>query len=392
MRMKTILFTYDYPFNPERGGIERMADVLAKSLTSRGYEVLYLCSSYPDNCKGYDYPVDLYFLPSDELLSDTNKEFYNSFLEHHKVDIIINHSMFDCFELFLSNSYTNRPKISVIHNKPSFDFDRIYQRRNSTSKEFMRWIARVVIWSLTGVKKRAKKSLEYRQSFIFDNSDIVVLLSEKFKPDFKRFCTNVKDEGLIALPNPNTYSKAKSVYKKKKQVLYVGRIESIQKRPDRLLKVWKKIYKQFPDWELVFVGDGAARYSLERDAEKLERVKIVGFRDPKVYYEESSIFCMTSNFEGFPMVLAEAMVHGVVPIAFNSFVSITDVIEDDKNGLLVKPFSLKKYAEKLSDLMSDNEKRENMAAYAQKYIDRYDVDKIVDRWEALFDSMSVNKR
>ncbi|RGN76255.1 glycosyltransferase [Segatella copri] len=75
-----------------------------------------------------------------------------------------------------------------------------------------------------------------------------------------------------------------------------------------------------------------------------------GFQSPIEYYKRASIICMTSSFEGFPMVLVEAMQFGCVPIAFDSFEAIRDVIIPEKTGELVKPFKIKDFVNKLSIL------------------------------------------
>lgn len=93
---------------------------------------------------------------------------------------------------------------------------------------------------------------------------------------------------------------------------------------------------------------------------------------------------MTSNFEGQPMVLLEAMCFGVVPIAFNSFASVSDIITDKKNGLLVPPFSIKSYVEKIEYLINNEPIRSSMAKAGIVSVNRYTIDFIVEQWEALF--------
>ncbi|WP_373834729.1 glycosyltransferase, partial [Bacteroides heparinolyticus] len=96
-------------------------------------------------------------------------------------------------------------------------------------------------------------------------------LSLRFIPDLKQICSK-NLERVIAVPNPNTYPVQKETgYFKKKQLLYVGRIEWYQKRVERLIDIWKRVYRKFPDWELVIVGDGPVREDLERKALQMER-------------------------------------------------------------------------------------------------------------------------
>ena len=112
-----------------------------------------------------------------------------------------------------------------------------------------------------------------------------------------------------------------------------------------------------------------------------------GFQSPIEYYKRASIICMTSSFEGFPMVLVEAMQFGCVPIAFDSFEAIHDVIIPEKTGELVKPFKIKDYINKLSNLIDDDTKRTTMSDAASMYVARFDVKTIADRWEYILETL-----
>ncbi len=174
--------------------------------------------------------------------------------------------------------------------------------------------------------------------------------------------------------------------------MYVGRIEWRQKRVGRLIDIWKRIYKKFPDWELVIVGDGPIRQTLEQKALKMERVVFTGWQDPEPFYRDASILCLTSDFEGWGMVLTEAMTFGVVPVAFNSYAAITDIIDDGKNGLLVPPFSHKEFARKLGSLMKDEELRREMSKNCVQYVRRFDIQNVADEWENAFDRLKSTAR
>lgn len=384
--MKKILFIFEVPFHPERGGIERVSDILATSLIKRGYKIIYLCLKYPDNYRGYEYPAELYQFPSSDINAKENYIFYEELIKANNIDVIVNQSMFEHSKLFLAPNL-NVSKITVIHNSPYLDYANLYRRRDDSLKESLKRILRVIKYHIRGVKKQYWNDRARPLIYISEHSDKVCLLSSKFNKEFKQLVSGADSNKIVSIPNPNTYLRQGFIPQKRKQILFIGRMVQWPKRPDLMLKIWRKIYNQHIDWELVFVGDGGYRTVLEQEAKKIERVKFVGFQDPKPYYEEASILCMTSNYEGWGMVLTEAMVHGVVPIAFNSFASVTDIIEDEKNGLLVKPFSLKEYARKLNALMSDDDRRATMAKYAQKSVEKYSIERVTDKWEGLFKSL-----
>ena len=82
--------------------------------------------------------------------------------------------------------------------------------------------------------------------------------------------------------------------------------------------------------------------------------------------------------------MTEAMQCGCVPIAFDSFSSVKDIISDGNDGFLIKPFELTEYTEKLRILMSDDEMRRRMARNAIESVKRFDIECVADQWESLF--------
>ena len=87
------------------------------------------------------------------------------------------------------------------------------------------------------------------------------------------------------------------------------------------------------------------------------------------------------------MVLTEAMQHGVVPMAFNSYSSVTDIIDDNINGILVKPFDEKEYADKLVSLMSDENKYKKMSHASMAKSITFSKEIIVEKWCNLIENL-----
>lgn len=191
-------------------------------------------------------------------------------------------------------------------------------------------------------------------------------------------------ERLHAIPNINTYPEPVSVDwdAKEKELLFVGRMDNVQKQISLLLHIWKRVAPQAPDWALTIVGGGPDEEYLKQLAErlKLPRVRFAGRCDPTPYYRRASILCLTSLFEGFPMVLTEAQQQGTAVIAFDSFAAVRDTIEDGVNGVLVTPFKQREYAEKLLHLMQDDEYRLRLAHRARETVQRFNADVILPRW------------
>jgi len=188
---------------------------------------------------------------------------------------------------------------------------------------------------------------------------------------------------FTALPNPNSFSNIPFIpsASKKKQLLYVGRLMYEQKNIFSLLNIWKKLYRQFPDWELILCGDGPQKSLVESEIQNIPNIRITGFQDPQIYYQTASIFCFTSTYEGWGLGLTESMQYSMIPVAFNSYESVTDIIEDGTNGFLIKPYSINKYVKCLSYLMNlPDEERDIIAKNAWQSVKRYDVENVMQQW------------
>lgn len=390
-----ILFIHPVMFHPQRGGIERVSDLLCREFLKRGHRVLCLHNVRDEKRLDYLYPVPLYFFPSVEQNMEINGPFYQGFLKEHHIDFVINQDPQAYHELCrFSKSLHEVSTISVVHNYPLGIYDHLF--------ELIMWVRGKDNWygsirrifrflKYPNIKRVFMQTLRNNYEDIFNYTDLVCLLSSKFIPDLKRIYSKNLDR-VIAIPNPNTYPvQVKSNCSKKKQILYVGRVEWYQKRVGRLIEIWRHLYRHFFDWELIIVGDGPQKQELERKASKMDRVVFVGWQDPEPYYRSASILCLTSDFEGWGMVLTEAMTFGVIPVVFNSFASVTDIIEDGRNGMLVTPFSYKQFVQKLSLLMEDEVLRIKLSSNCIQDVKRFDIQNVTDMWEEVFNKLKMKE-
>ena len=198
---------------------------------------------------------------------------------------------------------------------------------------------------------------------------------------------------LFAIGNPNTYAEDDIVeLPKENTLLFVGRL-SREKKPEKVLLLWKRLQNRFPSWNLKIVGGGYLKESLEELKEKwqLERCSIEGRQDPAPYYAKAKIILLTSDFEGYGMVLTEAMQYGVVPVAFNSFEALDDIIVGETAGLAVKPYNLKEFENKLAFLMENEDKLAAMSSAAKISVKRFGIASIADQWIDLFNKILAQK-
>lgn len=221
-------------------------------------------------------------------------------------------------------------------------------------------------------------------------SDKFVVLSESYKQHFTDFA-NVKDDGkLISIANPVTIDTHSDTYPegKLKRLLYVGRLECENKKPDRVLKVWSQIENSSPDWSLDIVGDGPDKEFLEELANdmQLKHCHFCGYQNPVSYYKQSPIMLLTSDFEGFPLVLVEAMSLGVIPVVYGSFSAAADIIDNGINGIVIPKgengFDVELMATNVKRLMDEagSDVFSKMSHAAVEKSKSYSLDKIYNLW------------
>lgn len=388
-----ILFLYSSTINPQVGGVERVTFVLANYFESKGYKVSFLGlieSTYSTKDKRQ------FFLPdSSTFISESNIVFFRSFLEEKSIDIVINQGgTIPEISKFASYSKIKGVKlISVVHNSLLATIENFSSvNKNKFEKIGISWL--LPYTDTTIVKKLLlklyKRKYEKHYKSLCLESDYVFLLSEKYKDELTFFMDGQSIDNVVGIPNPVSFDKIVKI-KKRREILYVGRINTSQKRVDLLLQIWSLLDGRFADWSLKIVGDGDELESMKALSSKLnlQNVYFYGFCDPKAFYETASIFCMTSSFEGLPMTLIEAMQYGVIPVAFDSFLSATDIIEDKVNGCLIRPFDINEYVNTLSKLMSSQEELERYSTAAEQRVKRFNLSIIGEQWLNVFKELNI---
>lgn len=214
--------------------------------------------------------------------------------------------------------------------------------------------------------------------------DKFIVLTEEDKASWTEL-SNVE-----VIPDPLAFDITEVSPLKAKRVIAVGRYV-YQKGFDLLLQAWAKIEKLFPDWELAIYGMGD-RSSYENLAQQLginmNRCHLNGStQNIRKEYLESSLFVFSSRFEGFGMVLIEAMACGLPVVSFDCPCGPKDIVSHDEDGLLVPSGDIDKLANAMSQLMDSYELRHQMAKNAICNVRRFQIDEIADRWQLLFEDV-----
>lgn len=195
----------------------------------------------------------------------------------------------------------------------------------------------------------------------------------------------------ISVLHNGTQAVAPLATPKEKIILFVGRLEFADKRPDRLLSIWQRTQNALPDWQLVFVGDGNYREKLEQLTQKLQlqRVSFKGFQTHvETFMNKAAILCLTSNFEGWPLVISEAQVRGVVTMGFDVCEGMREqMLPQWKNGVLIPPFDLDAYAAALVKLAQDDKLRQKMSQNVLQHAQQYTLDAAADEYEQLIEQL-----
>lgn len=386
-----LLFIYNSPIIPENGGVQRVTHVLSSYFEAQGHMVGFLSLK---TSKSQD--PRQYFLPDVERCDTSpNRVFLSQLLKKQKTDIIINQDGLnpDTCQMIFNSDHAGVHIISVAHNSIIGAIKHFrYSRQDVFKKLHLAWVLPIFDWSLVNraLLYLFKKTHKAHFQSVVANSDRFVLLSEYYKEELDYIIGSFSQGKVCAISNPCTISSSTlSDTKKENIALYVGRIDYAQKRNDLLLEIWQKIEKSVNDWKLVIVGDGGDLDRMKSlcDKKKLNHVEFIGKANPLPYYQNASLFCMTSAFEGFPLTLVEAMTNGVIPIAYDSFASLKSIIDDGLNGVIVQPFNQNHYTEQLRGLMQNEQKRCYYAGNAVSKANGFSLEVIGKKWLGLFNEV-----
>lgn len=213
--------------------------------------------------------------------------------------------------------------------------------------------------------------------------DRFVVLTEEDKlawPELQNVCV---------IPDPLSFVPNKQSLLTEKRVIAVGRYV-YQKGFDLLLQAWAKIEKQFPAWEMAIFGDGNSepyqRQMIELGIDT-SRCHLYGpTADIQKEYVNSSIFVFSSRFEGFGMVLVEAMSCGLPVVSFACPCGPKDIVKNGEDGMLVENGNVEAFANSMACLMKGEFLRKSMANAGITNVQRFCMRQIAERWKAVFES------
>ena len=215
--------------------------------------------------------------------------------------------------------------------------------------------------------------------------DRFVVLTEKDKEAW------VELNNVYVIPNPLSFAPQTISKLTEKRIIAVGRY-SHEKGYDLLLKTWSIVQNKISDWRLEIFGEGdRSQYDRMVSSLNIDRHRCVLHGRSDNIQEEfinSSLAVCSSKFEGFGLVITEAMVCGLPVVSFDCPWGPRAIINDGEDGLLVENGNVEKLAEALVEMVQHPEKLRSMAAKAVENVQRFKIDQIAEKWKSIFDALT----
>ena len=193
-----------------------------------------------------------------------------------------------------------------------------------------------------------------------------------------------------AIPDFSAMSASRQSTVTAKRVIAVGRLEWV-KGFDRLIKAWKIVDMHHPEWVLDIYGEGSLEDELKRmiDEQNLSGcVEIHPFTSNiQEEYAKSSILVSSSHYEGFSLVIIEAMRVGVPCVAFDCPYGPRTIIKNGKSGYYVPDGNIRALANRIISLIEDPERRRSFSTAAVLRADCFNIDVIMNRWKTFFEDI-----
>lgn len=283
-----------------------------------------------------------------------------AYLKTNKADIVI--STFGNEVTFLPSIKDGSKKIAEIH------FSRFFRIQ----------FDRKGLWSLAD-KYRSRKDLK-----LVNKYDKFVCLTYEDKEYW------ASNSNLVVIPNFISHYPLKCASLKSHTVIAVGRL-SYQKGYERLVDAWKIVVKYHPLWILKIFGSGEKRDYVNNCIIESNLEKVIEIHEPtsdiQREYLNSSIFVLSSRYEGLPMVLLEAMSCGLPVVSYDCKCGPKDIIKDGVDGFLVREGDIDDLARKIMLLIESEDLRKQMGTKAYQKSKLYSQETIMTKWEEVFESV-----
>ena len=379
-----------------RGGTERTTVSVASALTR-----LYGCRCYSlyeadeKHEKETCFVAEYRWQAGYDRLQDVDT--LHKIIVNNSIDYIIDQGIFIHVKLLCQAAEGTGCKVILAHHyEPGAEalymsLQRHWAKRHDkmSLRRRCKWLFDLVFYSYSKHKYVETLRRTYREAYF--NAHSVVLLSKGFIEAYQQFGRFNDNKKFLIIPNSlsfNEFFPIDEIAEKKPVILIVSRIEEVHKRLSLALEIWANV-KKYTDangWQLKIVGTGKDMPMYQRmiENEKIPNVTFEGHQNPLPYYKEASLFMMTSRSESWGLTLTEAQQMGVVPVAFDTYASLREIITEGQDGVAVTEGDVDGYVCGILDLMQNDVKRERMARQAIESSKRFSQEHIAGMWWKLF--------
>lgn len=234
-----------------------------------------------------------------------------------------------------------------------------------------------------------KNEVERRKKYTKHADAVVVLTSDNvslYKKIFK-----YSESKVYKIPNFLDFDRKDNQYNSSSKIITaVGRLHK-QKRFDLLIKAFEKVTKEYPDWSLEIYGDGEEKDKLLVLIQNLnleQRVFLKGnYKSMDEAYLNKSFLCASSEFEGFGIMILEALNYNLPVVTFDCLSGPSDMVDDNYNGYLVKPLDVDDFSQKIIQLISSEEHRIMFSKNSQKKAANFSKAAVIRKWYDLFEKL-----
>ena len=350
------------------GGTERVGIMIANELARRGYDVSIL-SFWNQGSSFFECheSIKIYYL----LNPKTEGKLYRTYV----------------YPILKMRTFIKKQKFDVV-----IDIDTLlsYYTLRAIKGIDVKHIAWEHFNYLHTVKD--KKRLSAIKMIKKYSDQLVVLTQKDYQLHIEK--ESFDKEKIRYIYNPTPFEGKIASYINEKIFLAVGRLTE-QKGFDLMLESWKNVESVLEEWKLVIVGSGEDEEKLKDIIKNnhLKRVHLIeNTNNIEYWYERASIYVMSSRYEGFPMVLLEAMAKGLPIISFDCVTGPNELIQNFKTGVLVEDKNILGLARVMIELANDKKKQDEYAEESLKYIKNFHIATIVNQWEILLKYVVKNEK